>query len=64
LAGVAAGFGLGSLIRLFVPGLPFATPPAAVAAALGMSLAVGLASGFLPARRAARLDPVEALRAE
>jgi putative ABC transport system permease protein len=64
LAGVATGFGLGSLIRLFVPGLPLATPPAAVAAALGMSLVVGLASGYLPARRAAKLDPVEALRAE
>ncbi len=64
LAGVATGFGLGSLIRLFVPGLPLATPPAAVAAALGMSLLVGLASGYLPARRAAKLDPVEALRAE
>jgi putative ABC transport system permease protein len=64
LVGVATGFGLGSLIRLFVPGLPLATPPSAVVAALGMSLVVGLASGYLPARRAAKLDPVEALRAE
>jgi putative ABC transport system permease protein len=35
-----------------------------VAAAIAMSLAVGLASGVLPARRAAALDPVEALRTE
>jgi ABC-type antimicrobial peptide transport system permease subunit len=35
-----------------------------VVAALVMSLAVGVASGYLPARRAAGLDPVEALRAE
>jgi len=33
-------------------------------AAVGMPLAIGAASGFLPARRAAALDPVDALRAE
>ena len=35
-------------------------PPWAIAAALGVSAAVGLAFGILPARRAARLDPVAA----
>ena len=35
-----------------------------VFAALGVSLAAGLLSGVLPARRAARLEPVEALRTE
>ncbi|HVT18677.1 MAG TPA: ABC transporter permease [Thermoanaerobaculia bacterium] len=63
-AGVATGLGLAALLRLAVPGLPVETPAAFVALALGVSLATGLLSGVLPARRAAALDPVEALRAE
>jgi ABC-type antimicrobial peptide transport system permease subunit len=35
-----------------------------VAAALAMCLVVGVVSGVAPARRAAQLDPVEALRTE
>jgi len=64
VTGVAAGMGIAQLIRLFLPGLPFHTPARFVVAALFVSLAVGLASGVLPARRAASLDPIEALRAE
>ncbi len=64
LAGVLAGFGLGALIRVFAPGLPLETKPGYVAAALAVSFAVGVASGVLPARRAASLDPLEALRTE
>ena len=63
-AGVALGLALAWVARLFFPGVPFETPYTFVVAALGVSLAVGLASGVLPARRAASLDPVEALRAE
>jgi putative ABC transport system permease protein len=62
--GVLAGFGIGAVLRLFLPGLPLSTAPEFVVLALLVSLAVGLAAGVLPARRAASLDPVEALRAE
>jgi putative ABC transport system permease protein len=63
-AGVSVGFGLGALLRWFVPGLPVETPLSFVLMALGVSFGVGLLSGVLPARRAAQLDPIEALRAE
>jgi putative ABC transport system permease protein len=64
VAGVALGLLLADALRVFVPGLPVETPIAFVVAALTVSLVTGLASGVLPARRAARLDPIEALRAE
>jgi len=62
--GLAAGIGIGKLFAELLPGLPFRTPPLFVLLALAVSLAVGLLSGVLPARRAASLDPIEALRAE
>ncbi len=56
--------GIARLLRLFLPRLPVRTPPEYVVAALVVSFLVGLLSGVLPARRAAGLDPIEALRAE
>jgi putative ABC transport system permease protein len=62
--GVSAGLGIIAALRLLVPGLPISTPPEYVVAALALSFTVGMLSGLLPARRAASLDPIEALRAE
>jgi putative ABC transport system permease protein len=64
VAGVIVGLGLGAVLRVAVPGLPVETPLRFVVAGLLVSVATGLVSGVAPARRAALLDPIEALRAE
>ena len=62
LLGVGTGLGIAGLLRAVVPGLPIETPLGYVLLALGVSLTVGLLSGVLPARRAARLDPCATLQ--
>ena len=64
LAGLGLGVGGSWLFSLVVPALPAHISWAYVASAELLAAFVGLLAGVLPARRAARLHPVEALRAE
>jgi putative ABC transport system permease protein len=61
LVGIAAGSGGVWLLRTAFPALDFAAPPWASVSAVIVAVASGLVFGILPARRAASLDPVNAL---
>jgi putative ABC transport system permease protein len=61
LIGLAAGIGLGKVAGHFLPDFPIQPPGWAVVSAIVVSTLVGLVFGALPARRAARLDPITAL---
>jgi putative ABC transport system permease protein len=63
-AGLALGAALARLLTLVVPALPVSTPWWFAALAEGIAVIVGLAAGVFPAHRAARMEPVDALRAE
>jgi len=66
LIGAACGLTLGQIgswiIGQIYPALPVGAPWWAMSAAVGVALAAGISFGILPARRAARLDPVRALQ--
>lgn len=64
IAGLLLGVGGGWLVAVLVPALPIQTAWHYVFLSEGLAALIGLLAGMLPARRAAQLDPVEALRAE
>ncbi|HLQ51747.1 MAG TPA: ABC transporter permease [Terriglobales bacterium] len=62
--GVLISFGVSLLISLLFPSLPTSVPMWAVVTGVLVSMSVGLFFGMYPAVKAARLDPVDALRYE
>ena len=63
LAGIVFGFAAAAVVTRVLE-WPASVPPSAVALAFGIAAAVGVFFGFYPARRASRLDPIDALRYE
>lgn len=64
LAGAAVMVGLILLTQWLAPGLPLTLSPFHLLVSLVLSLLIGLLAGLAPARAAARLNPIDALRAE
>ena len=64
LAGLVLGVGGAWLLGFLVPALPTHTSWSYIIAAEVLAAAIGLLAGVLPARRAAALNPVDALRSE
>jgi len=63
IVGIALGIG-GALAYALLTQNSFVLSPLAVLLAFGFAALVGIIFGFYPARRAARLDPIVALRTE
>ncbi len=64
IIGVLVGGGFSVIVGLLVPQLPTAVPLWSVVLGVAVAMSVGLFFGMYPAVKAARLDPVEALRYE
>jgi putative ABC transport system permease protein len=62
--GIVLALAVIALLRVVIPGLPVSAAWAYIVAAVLVAAVIGLVAGVLPAVRAARLDPVESLRAE
>lgn len=64
IMGLLIGVGIAQGLHLLIPALPVHTPWLYAVLAELTAITIGLAAGVVPAMRAARLDPVEALHAE
>jgi putative ABC transport system permease protein len=63
IIGILTGIGAAELIAI-TRGWPALISPTSIALSFGVSALVGIVFGFYPARKAAQLDPIEALRYE
>ena len=64
LAGVLLSLVAGKVVMLFFPSVPLSFSALSIIVAVLTSSAIGMVFGFMPARNAARLDPIEALARE
>ncbi|HMO82162.1 MAG TPA: ABC transporter permease [Pyrinomonadaceae bacterium] len=64
LIGVVIALGISNLIIFLIPSIPAQIQPWMIAVSLFVSVGIGLVFGVLPARKAAKLDPIECLRYE
>lgn len=64
LMGIGLSYGISLLAQMALPGWTFSFDPVALISAFVCSTAIGIIFGFLPARNAARLNPIDALARE
>lgn len=64
LAGLLLGIGIAQLLHIVLPELPVHVSMLYIILAETVAIVIGMLAGVFPARKAARMDPVEALRAE
>lgn len=62
--GITLSFAIGLLVQLLLPGWQISFPPTALLSAFVCSTGIGVVFGYLPARNAARLNPIDALARE